>query len=135
MPGLPAAVPPAGVAAPTVEAVERILAGTEATVAAINERAERQARQISTDLEQRAMEEALERRARLEQVRHELAERAAALLVAYEGIHQRLAEIDAALAGWAWAEQAGRERVTLRERQRISVPHEEPLLPGASEEP
>ncbi|MEX2108299.1 MAG: hypothetical protein WD827_05390 [Solirubrobacterales bacterium] len=126
-----------GLAGSTAEGVERVLACTETAIAAIKDRTEQQVRQIATDLELRAMEEAVERRARLEQVRHELADRAGALLLAYEGINQRLGEIDAALAGWT--DQTGRTqfgpgptpavpgRVTLRERQRISVPYDEAL--------
>lgn len=121
---------PSSLPEPAAETIERVLARTEAAIEAIEARTERQVRQVATDLELRTMEEAVERRMRLERVRHELADRATALLSAYEGIYQRLGEIDTVLAGWtdqaanrgqAWPvpAQAPPGKVALRERRRI----------------
>jgi hypothetical protein len=139
-------VPSPSLAGSTTEAVERVLACTQTAVDAIKDRTEQQVRQIATDLELRAMEEAVERRMRLEQLRHELADRASALLLSYEAINQRLGEIDAVLAGWT--EQVGSRgqvgpgqpsaalgRVTLRERQRISVPYDKALVAFHAQRP
>jgi hypothetical protein len=71
------------------------------------------------------MEEAVERRIRLERVRHELADRAAALLGAYEGIHQRLGEIDAVLAGWT-DQAANRGQAWPRPAQHAEAPQPAP---------
>lgn len=135
-------------ASSTAEAIERILARTESAAAAIRGRAEQQARQMAADLELRAVEEAIERRTRLEQLHSELASRAAALGVAYEAIGEQLTAVEAALSGWvagsgfAAQAEAGQARVaairmTLRERRRIDVPYDgaPPSGPGGAQPP
>jgi len=138
-------VPP-NVAGSTAEAVGRILASTEAAVAAIRGRAERQVRLLASDVEARATEEAMERRRHLEQLRQDLAKRAASLSIAYQAINEQLAAVDVALGHWG-AGRFGRPpqddpapasveaiKMTLSERQRIAVPYEEAVVPGGGEE-
>jgi hypothetical protein len=110
-------------AGPAAEAVERILASTDAAIAAIRSRTELQVRQIAADLEVRAAEEALERRARLEQLHRELAERASALAAAYEALGAQLRALDSARPGIApsWPTTI---RMTLRERRRVALSYD-----------
>jgi hypothetical protein len=134
---LNAAVLSSNLAGSTAEAVDRILISTEEAVASIKARTEQQVRQIAADLEAQALQEALERRACLERVRRELADRAAALGAAYEAINRQLWAVDAALADFAAVPSAsaggvGLDRhhgppaeVTLRERRQIGIPYDE----------
>jgi len=139
-------VPP-NVAGSTAEAVERILASTEAAVAAVRGRAERQVRMLASDVEARAAEEAMERRRHLEQLRQDLARRAASLSVAYQAINEQLAAVDTVLGRWSGSASFGAPpqdehasasveaiKMTLRERQRITVPYQETVTPATEED-
>jgi hypothetical protein len=139
---LHAAVRSSNLAGSTAEAVDQILASTEEAVASIRARTEEQVSQIAADLEARGLEEALERRLRLEQVRRELADRASTIATAYEAISQQLWAIDAVLGGFSpgtaaqvlrpvtETQQGMEAQLTLRERQRISLPYDQPASPS-----
>jgi hypothetical protein len=137
-----AAAPP--LAPPTAEAVDRILAYTESAVASIVRRTEHQVREIAAEVDAQAARDATERCAQLAQMRHELTERATSLAVHYEDILNQLDAVEAALAAMGGETKdesrppgpdQGDERIraikmTLRERQRISVAYEVP--PGGT---
>ncbi|HEY5053473.1 MAG TPA: hypothetical protein VII45_08705 [Solirubrobacterales bacterium] len=133
-----AAAPP--LAPPTAEAVDRILSYTESAVASIVRRTEHQIREIAAEVDARATRDATERSAQLSQLRRELTDRATALAVHYEEILNQLDAVEAALAALGGERKGGAEqprpeqgdarvraiKMTLRERQRISVAYEQP---------
>lgn len=135
----PLAAAPA-LAPSTADAVDRILSYTESAVASIVRRTEHQVREIAADVDARATRDATERSGQLAQLRRELTERATALAVHYEDILNQLDAVEAALAALGGEpKRAGRRsepdpgddriraiKMTLRERQRISVAYEEP---------
>jgi alanyl-tRNA synthetase len=137
-PGAPlAAAPP--LAPSTADAVDRILAYTESAVASIVRRTEHQVREIAAEVDARATRDATERSSQLGQLRRELTERASALAVHYEDILNQLDAVEAALAALGGESGTAKERqsepdqndariaaikMTLRERQRISVAYE-----------
>ncbi len=140
----PLSVAPSGEATSTAsaaEAVDRILASTESAVASIVRRTEHEVRGMAADLDSRIARDAIERTARLVQLRRELTDRASTLAVHFEAILDQLDAVEAALAvntGGARGVRHGTEpgdtrvaaiKMTLRERQRISVAYEEPVQP------
>lgn len=141
----PLSLAPSGEAAATAsaaEAVDRILASTESAVASIVRRAEHEVRGLAADLDSRIARDAIERTARLVQLRRELTDRASTLAVHFEAILDQLDAVEAALAinaGGARGARPGTEpgdsrlaaiKMTLRERQRISIAYEEPAQPA-----
>jgi hypothetical protein len=135
----PLAAAPA-VAPSTADAVDRILSYTESAVASIVRRTEHQVREIAAEVDARATLDAAERSAQLAELRRELTDRASALAVHYEEILDQIDAVEAAMAALAGerAEQRPTEqgdarvraiKMTLRERQRISVAYEEPSAP------
>jgi hypothetical protein len=126
-------------AVPAAEAVDRILASTESAVASIVRRTEHEVRGMAADLDARIARDAIERTARLVQLRRELTERASALAVHFEAILDQLDAVETALAAGSGAARAAAEpgdsrlmaiKMTLRERQRISVAYEQPEQPA-----
>jgi hypothetical protein len=117
-------------------AVDRILASTESAVSSIVRRTEYEVRGMAAEVDARIAREASERTQRLLQLRHELTERAAVLAVHFDAILAQLDSVEAALApSTARARQERVDstpaavRMTLRERQLISVAYEEPASP------
>ncbi len=140
----PLSVAPNGEATSTAsaaEAVDRILASTESAVASIVRRTEHEVRGMAADLDSRIARDAIERTARLVQLRRDLTDRASTLATHFEAILDQLDAVEAALAvntGGAQGARHGAEpgdtrvtaiKMTLRERQRISVAYEEPVRP------
>lgn len=134
----PAAQPAHPSPASSVEAVDRILAYTDTAVASIVRRTEHQVREIAAAADAQSASEALVRREQIAQLRRELTDRASALAVRYEAILDQLDAAEVALATWAGPArpQAGPAdprvdaiKMTLRERQRISVAYEETPAP------
>jgi hypothetical protein len=122
------------------DAVDRILSYTESAVASIVRRTEHQVREIAAEVDARATRDAAERSTQLAQLRRELTDRASALAVHYEDILDQLDAVEAALRALggepgeapkrAFSEPGDARvtaiKMTLRERQRISVAYEEP---------
>ncbi len=115
-------------------AVDRILASTESAVSSIVRRTEHEVRGMAAEVDARIAREAIERTARLTRLRHELTERAAELAVHFDAILAQIDAVDAALAPSAGHGHQGRVdrqtaavRMTLRERQRISVAYDQPV--------
>ncbi len=126
-------------AASAAEAVAEILACADMAVAAIGRQAEARVREINARAEAGPAEEAGARRAHLELLRGELAERAAALALSYGSILEELGAIDRMLGGESAAgAEAGDPdprvaaiKMTLRERRRVHAPAEQAPVPGA----
>jgi len=128
-------------ASTAAEAVAEILACADVAVGAIGRQAEAQVREMTERAEARPAEEAMRRQVHLEQLRHELAERAAALAFSYNSILEELGAIDRMLAGEAdgLAGQGEVEsdprlasiRMTLRERRRVHPAGEASDMPAA----
>jgi hypothetical protein len=116
-------------ATPVAGAVAEILACADIAAGAIARQAEAQVREMTARAESRPAEEAARRRARLEQVRGELAERAAALAFSYGSIVEELGVIDRMLA--EDDPRLAAIKMTLRERRRIHVPTGEAQVPAA----
>lgn len=124
---------------PSAAAIAEIVACAEQAIDAIVERAELQITELAAAVEARVMEAGMDRRQRLQQLRHDLAAKASALAVAQAEVGGLLGAIDAQLDAIRVA-PAGVERLyatpppelsdprvaaikmTLRERQRIHVP-------------
>jgi hypothetical protein len=137
-PAAPPTYQPPTVPASSADSVDRILAYTDTAIASIVRRTEHQVREIAVATDARGRSEAIERHAQLAQLRRELTDRASALAIPYEAILNQLEAAEAALALWAGT-GAGAEhgadafdprvdaiKMTLRERQRISIAYEEP---------
>jgi hypothetical protein len=124
----------------TAEAVDRILSYTDSAVSSIVRRTEHQVREIAAEVDARATVEAARHGARLANLRRELTDRATALAMHYEEILDQLDAVEAALEAFGGERQERAEgvprdggdarvsaiKMTLRERQRISVAYEEP---------
>ena len=123
------------IAAPAGEAVAEILACADIAVNSIARQAEQEvaAMYAASAVEQ----EALQRQARLEALRTDLNDRAAALAEAYRAIYEELEAVEGMLAtiaqGTAYGAVPRREpvdprvaaiKMTLRERQRIVIPED-----------
>jgi len=105
----------------------------EDAVEAIASRAEHEIAQIAAEVDARVLRGGVERRLRLESLRHELAARATALAAAQSEVADLLAAVDTQL-GWSTAPAAPAPqpepadarvaaiKMTLRERQRIHMP-------------
>jgi len=144
-----AAAPP--LAPPTADAVDRILSYTESAVASIVRRTDHQIREIAAEVDARASRDATEHSARLAQLRRDLTDRATALAVHYEEILNQLDAVEETLTAIGGERMGGAEqprpeqndarvraiKMTLRERQRISVAYEQPAdgVIGASLQP
>lgn len=121
------------------ETVDRILSSTESAVAAIVRRTEQEVRGMAAEFDARMTRDALERTARLTQLRRELTDQASALAVHFEEILNQLEAVEAALGMRAGGGSTGHAppdsrdpqvaaiKMTLRERQRISLAYD---LPG-----
>lgn len=131
-------VAPAYAEAVTVDAataaVDRILASTESAVSSIVRRTEYEVQGMAAEVDARLAREAIERTERLTRLRHELTERASVLAVHFDAILAQLDAVEAALAPSAGrvhqrpvGPSSAAIKMTLRERQRISVAYEEPV--------
>lgn len=146
-PPMPPTPESARIAAPAGEAVAQILACADIAVSSIERQAEQRVREIRAGAEVSPEAEALQRQARLETVRTDLTDRAAALADAYRAIHEELEAVDRMLAAIAHGtayEAPGPQatadprvaaiKMTLRERQRIHIGTEAtPAAPAAAQ--
>ncbi|MEK6277122.1 MAG: hypothetical protein AABM29_03805 [Actinomycetota bacterium] len=130
------------VAAEGSRAIGRILLSTEDELASIRQRAHTGAREIGEDAERRTRDLALERRSRIAELRAELEARALALAVRFEAVIEMLDAAERELARRAGQPEPVRDareahwrsaiHLTLRERARFTVSHEEPSGPAAA---
>jgi hypothetical protein len=122
---------------PHIERVTKVLGPLEEVVLAADQRLGSIQQQVSTqtgeasaEVDRRVSEAAIEQRQRIAQLRGDLTDRASELGARFEAIFKLLDEVDRDLALRSGDRSAG-VSVTVTERQRVQISHEEPEASAA----
>jgi hypothetical protein len=126
---------------PHIERVTKVLGPLEEVVLAADQRLGSIQQQVSTqtgeasaEVDRRVSEAAIEQRQRIAQLRGDLTDRATELGARFEAIFKLLDEVDRDLALRSGDRSAG-VSVTVTERQRVQISHEEPDASAAQAAP
>lgn len=110
--------------------IEQVVLGADQQLGSIQQRVSTEAGEMSAQAEQRIREASDEQRRRVAELRAELTDRVSELATRFDAMLTVLDEVDRALAvqgGWSDGADRGSDvRVTVTERHRVEISHEEP---------
>jgi hypothetical protein len=111
--------------------LEQIVLAADQRLGSIQQQVAAQAGETNVEVERRVREAALDQRRQVAELRKALTDRVSELAGRFDSLLSILDEADRALA-IASGESTGDVRVTLTERQRLEIAHEEPSAEGVA---
>jgi hypothetical protein len=112
--------------------LEQVVLAADHQLGSIQQRVSNEAGEMSAQAEQRIREASEEQRRRVAQLREELTNRVSELAIRFDAMLNVLEEVDRSLAVQGVGDGTGDVRVTITERHRVEISHEE-LAIGAQE--
>jgi hypothetical protein len=108
--------------------VEQVVLAADQQLGSIQQRVSAEAGEMSAKAEQRIREASDEQRRRVAELRGELTNRVSELAIRFDAMLNVLEEVDRSLAVQGMGDGTGDVRVTVTERHRVEISHEQPAV-------